>query len=98
MKQLTQHFIGDDGTEDFYITHIYSESGYFTKRLNGRDFECGWHIQIGSADSPKNYTEHKGTASREIPAELPDVIYHILTPEEMAEIEAEQMQMQEDAL
>lgn len=89
MRTLKQHFLGDNGLEEYYVIHIYSENGFFTTDISGHELACGWHIQLGTNDSVENYKEHEGTEDHFIPEELPDVVYHVFTDEELAELDSE---------
>lgn len=81
MTKLIQNIILhklDGTTETTEMTHIYSENGYF---IDNSEHKCGWHIQLGTADSEDNYTEEAGTEQHDVPASLPDVdIYEEDTP------------------
>lgn len=73
MITLTQKIILhklDETTEVSFITHIYSETGYFT---DSKAHKCGWHIQLGTTDTASNYTEVPGSEQHAVPASLPDI-------------------------
>lgn len=81
MTKLTQNIILhklDGTTETTTTTHIYAETGHLIDKTS---HVCGWHIQLGTADSEDNYTEETGTEQHDVPASLPDVdIYEEDTP------------------
>lgn len=85
MKILKQKQIINklDGTQEVVeITHLYSETGYFTKD----GLPTGIHIQLGTNGKAEDYTEVKGEEKRIIPASLPDIIIDE-TPETIKEPE-----------
>lgn len=87
MKIINQKYKSDDGAEEFYVAHLFSENGHFENK-DGK--ACGWHIQLGTNDSEENYTEViEEAVAHLVPTELPELTYHNLTEEEQAEIEAE---------
>lgn len=87
MKTINQKYKSDDGTEEYFVTHLFSENGYFTNK-DGKP--CGWHIQLGTNDSEENYAEViEEAVAHLVPTELPELTYHKLTEEEIAEIEKE---------
>lgn len=99
MTQRTQKYNYHklDGTVDVvYITHLYSESGYFTD-LGGH--KAGWHISLGTHDKAENYTEIAGTEQHSIPESLPDVdVYEEEEPPTDEEyIEAAKIMLGEEA-
>ena len=88
---LQQHVIGDDDprTIDYYVTHIFAEGGYFKEKIGRKKRPSGWHIQLGTNDSPDNYTEVKDDTyeKHEIPDSMPDLVVHVITEEEQKAIE-----------
>lgn len=87
MKKLTQKFIGDDGITTYEIVHLYSETGYLKEKGDRKKKNQGWHIQLGTGANPDDYTEVKGDKTHEIPEALEDVEFHVMTEEEIAEIQ-----------
>lgn len=87
MKTLTQKYIGDDGKPEsvFEVTHIFAESGYLRQKFGRKRRNCGWHVQLGTNDSPDNYVEVPGEQANDVPETLEDVEYHVLTEQELAE-------------
>ena len=74
----TKHNPPQAGWNNGTTTHIYAETGHLIDKTS---HICGWHIQLGTADSEDNYTEEAGTEQHDVPESLPDVdIYEEDTP------------------
>lgn len=83
MKTLKQHFISDNEelVKSYYVTHLYSQGGYFVDTDGNK---AGWHIQLGTEDKKKNYTEVlEDGVEHEVPTALEDVNFHAYTEEEL---------------
>jgi len=60
-----------DGTVDTTVTtHIYASTGHFE---DSKGHRAGWHIQLGTSDSPENYTEIDDGTPHDVPESLPDI-------------------------
>jgi len=73
MTILTQKIIFhalDGTTSESISTHIYAPTGHFE---DSKGHKAGWHIQLGTSDSPDHYVEIDDGTPHDVPESLPDI-------------------------